>query len=292
MRGQAQDDGLIRVDEVGLAYGRVGDHSVRAAYRTIFTPRGDVFEPAMLAGLARASLGGRPRSLTALLECQPAEARLRLHFLCRALAVCNLRSHGPASLPLLVMCDGAGDSDALGLFERLVVLAEELDPDELDPSRLMLGLPLASAAADPARMQRLSDRLRATGARVALAGFGPDGSAIGLVDRIDPALISLGEAWFRRIAAAPEALRLLTGLVGAFRGAGRSVLVGAIAAPAELDAAIECGANLLDGGLLARPVLAGRINEPKPIGRNALMHDGAEIVPLFAGAAGAIYKRR
>lgn len=292
MRAQAQDDGLIRVDEVGLAYGRVGDHSVRAAYRTIFTPRGGALEPAMLAGMARASLGGRPRSLAVLLERQPAEPRLRLHFLCRALAICNLRSHGPASLPLLVMCDAAGNTDALGLFERLVVLAEELDPDELDPSRLMLGVPLAGAAADPERMERLSGRLRATGARVALAGFGADGSGVGLVDRLDPALISLDEAWFRRIAAAPEALRLLTGLVGAFRGAGRSVLVGGIAAPAELDAAIDCSADLLDGGLLARPVLAGRINEPKPLDRNALMHDGAEIVPLFAGGAGAIHKRR
>jgi len=59
------------------------------------------------------------------------------------------------------------------------------------------------------------------------------------------------------------------------------VLVEGIEQPAQLGVALEAGADLLQGLLLARPVLTGTLFSAEPLEINELLRPAAKVIPLF-----------
>jgi EAL domain-containing protein (putative c-di-GMP-specific phosphodiesterase class I) len=69
-------------------------------------------------------------------------------------------------------------------------------------------------------------------------------------------------------------------VVAGFHDLGTTVLVEGIETAAELRAALDAGADCLQGFYLALPALAGTIFDPAPKSIDALLSEENKVVPL------------
>ena len=115
--------------------------------------------------------------------------------------------------------------------------------------------------------------MRAIGVRLAVDDFGAGHSTAERVRALRSDTVKIDAAWFRSVVSRPEALRLLPALFARLGDLGCRILVEGIETPRQLHAAVEAGADLLQGYLLARPALAGTIVDDAPLLIRDLMPD-------------------
>src|SRR5690606_35905206 len=112
-----------------------------------------------------------------------------------------------------------------------------------------------SPALDRATFVRLAAEMRRLGMRLAIDDFGSGDSTLERVELLEPDFVKIDGAWFRRLVQTPGAARLLANLVDGFHRGGASVLVEGIETSAQLRAALDAGADCVQGYLLGRPAL-------------------------------------
>ena len=253
------------VDEVGIAYGRFGDLVLKSCYQPLYCVEGDWLQPfgveALVTGMREKASIGADEILGLVLG----EQRETLERLCRMLHVHNYHQIGLPGMQLFFNADPGftvEDVEHLGWL-----LAEnDVEPD-------LVTCEITEQAGDDARLSALAEELRAIGVRLAVDDFGAGHSTAERVRALRSDTVKIDAAWFRSVVSRPEALRLLPALFARLGDLGCRILVEGIETPRQLHAAVEAGADLLQGYLLARPALAGTIVDDAPLLIRDLMPD-------------------
>ncbi|MBX3570481.1 MAG: EAL domain-containing protein [Rhizobiaceae bacterium] len=248
------------VDEVGLAFGLLGDYRLRTTYQPVFERRLDRLVPVAVSAASVLHRGGRDLGAlrdTALLEfpMRRLAGRLESELALRNLAF--LDEDEPAGLDLLVPVDTTARLD-VGAIDDLLMLADELGVDRalvsFDVSRVAacLGNPIRL---DPRTCVRLA-------ADVSAAGAWPPGAA-----GCKPWLVRLPASSARLMLEDGATQRLMTALAGAVERQGGVLQVEGIATPLLLRRALAAGCTRLQGDFLAPALAAGEPIDraPRPI---------------------------
>ena len=247
------------VDEIGLAFGIVGDYRVRTTYQPVFERREGMLVPVAMTSAAVLHRGGReigPVQGAALdLPARRLAGRLEAELAVRNASFLETDEIEP---DLLVPLDGTARLDC-EVIESLLAVAEEAAVSRhrlrFDISNVVasLGAPIR---VDPALASLLVADVSAAGAwPVAMAGH-------------RPGLVRLPEPAARLILEDGSTLRLLTALAGAIVRQGGMLQVEGIATPMLLRRALSAGCMRLQGDFLAPAVAAGVPLDmtPRPIG--------------------------
>ena len=159
------------------------------------------------------------------------------------------------------------------------LLASEIARNGLEP-RVCLGRADGLAKADRDAALAASAALRDCGIQIAVIeqGYGP---ATSLLAHPMPAdLVRIDGAWFRAVARQAATARLFGALVRAYRSNAAQVLIDGIATEMALRVALDLGADLFSGPMLAPPVLAGEAFPDAPLAIEALLAE-RRVIPLF-----------
>lgn len=251
-------------DEIGIVYGRFDDLVLKSLYQPLYAIRPGRLVPFGVEALAAAYRDGTMIETGRLFASVDDDDLRRLERLFRAIHVLNY--------------DNIGD-DGLVLFFNA---HPDLAPEEVEDFSLLIeeaGLPgqrvvcevMEHEAAGDGALLDLARRMRAIGAGIAVDDFGAGHSTLQRVRLLRPEVVKIDAPWFRKAAAAPEALPELVRLFSALHDLGCTVLVEGIETVHDLAVAVDAGADYLQGFLLGRPAPGGSIFDNASIDLDRLL---------------------
>lgn len=272
-------------DEVGIEYGVYGDYRLKSAYQPAFAQREGQLVPVAVSASLQPQLRGRPVPAADFLEAVAPADRLFVESLCRRLHLGNYRNIGVEGLDLLFIYNPKFNDHAARALAEIRLMARHLDEFDLNADMLICEI-TEKVASDDALLKRLVRELRRNGLRIAVGEFGASHSTEARLDLLEPDMVKVDGDWFARLCRQPAAARLFGPLVSVLHQRGAKVLVEGIEESSQLKLALEGGADLLQGLLLAPPALAGTLFRTEPLALERLLKDAGKVVPLFGGAAG------
>jgi EAL domain-containing protein (putative c-di-GMP-specific phosphodiesterase class I) len=280
--GKPQDlERALVVDEIGIETGIYKNYRLKTAHQPIFRREGAELVPFAVEARVSPFREGSAVAPAEFFEGTPQSDRAFVEALCRALHLRNHRNVGidePERFELYLTIDpryddwDAPDSAA----HSIAAFAGEAGI----PAGMITCEILDAATLDAKALAALSGELRGHGMRVSIAEFRIGQSAIDRVTQIEPDVIKIDGAWFRDVQESSETAQLFPAVINAFQGFGAKLLVQGIETPAELEGALDAGADYLQGMLLSPPVLAGSALDEKPQPIEALLRRGGKIVTL------------
>jgi EAL domain-containing protein (putative c-di-GMP-specific phosphodiesterase class I) len=270
----------IVVDEVGIAIGRYLHFHLKSAYQQVFRREGKSLRPVAVEGLIAPFVEGKPAGPLRLFEQVLPGDEIYIEGMCRALHLCNYRNIGVPGLELFFNFDPHVNGNLDASIGQIRFLVHVLDEIGLDARLLVCELTEAAALSEQSLL-RIVEEIRRHGIRVAIDGFGSGHSTLERVDLIQPDIVKLDGRWFRQIAHVPGTVRLLPSLIEGFKARGAQLLVEGVETPYQLKAALEAGADFVQGFFLARPLLAGTPFEETLIEVESLVGDERKVVRLF-----------
>ncbi|MCO5162934.1 MAG: EAL domain-containing protein [Mesorhizobium sp.] len=280
----------ITVDEVGVRTGRFGEYHLKSAYQQIWRHRDGLLLPVAAEALARVFRNGAPVPPLDFFAQVASKDRFHVECLCRALHLHNHVNIGVPGVELFFNYDPGVNRNLDQSIRQLGYMAERLEEIGLD-IRLLVCEITETDVLDRDAFVRLTAEIRRLGMRVAIDDFGAGHSNLGRVRTVEPEFVKFDGAFFRRVVEEPAALRLLRRLSDGFKADGAMVIFEGLETPTQLVAAIETGADYLQGYLLGKPAPAGSVVdcEARPIAHFAPSSD--RIVRLHGGWARTTHQR-
>lgn len=272
-------DIAIIVDEVGIEVGIVGAHRLRTCYQSIFARTGDALSAVAAFGFATPFRQGQAVAHQGFHESVPRRERFAVEALGTALSLRNMQFAGAAGAKLALRADLQPAATAGRARAAVRLLAAEIARNGLDPPAVSVEL-TGFAKPDHTAVLAAAVALRDRGIEIAVVeqGNGPASSL--LPDPMPADLVRIDGDWFRAVARQAATARLFAALVRAYRSNGAQVLVDGIATETALRVALDSGADLFSGPMLASPVLAGEVFPDAPLAIEALLAE-RRVVPLF-----------
>jgi EAL domain-containing protein (putative c-di-GMP-specific phosphodiesterase class I) len=248
----------IYEDEVGLQIGVVGSRRLKTVYQVVYTVAGSGLAPAMLrAGVEISNApawSGHPR-----FDASAANDDF-IDRLSALLAVRNYRNADIREL-LLYLDVPCGAYSRLGeMGADIRHLAQQANQLEIDPGHIVCELP--SHLSEFETLQAMARLLRHCGARIALAHARPDDPLSLWIERLRPDYVRISGDWFGRISSHSASRHLLASLVRAIKDSGAKVLFEWLDSQRLLSAAVEAGADFLQGNVLQPAGLVGTLIDP------------------------------
>lgn len=256
----------ITVDEVGIRTAGFGDLRIKSAFQPVWRHRDGLLLPRAVEALARVFRDGNSIPPLEFFARVAPEDRYKVECLCRALHLHNYDNIGVPGVELFFNYDPRVNGNLDQSIRQLGYMAERLEQIGVD-IRLLVCEITETDVLDRDAFVRLTAEIRRLGMRLAIDDFGAGHSNLGRVRTVEPEFVKFDGAFFRRVVQEPAALRLLRKLSDGFKADGAMVIFEGLETPTQLVAAIETGADYLQGYLLGRPALAGSIfdDKPKPI---------------------------
>jgi EAL domain-containing protein (putative c-di-GMP-specific phosphodiesterase class I) len=273
----------ITVDEVGIRTGRHGEYHLKSAYQPVWRHRDGMLVPEAVEALARVFRDGAPVPPLDFFASVAPDQRFRVECICRGLHMRNYSNIGVPGLVMFFNYDPRVNGDLEQSITQLNYMAERLEQMGVDIRLLVCEITEADFL-DRDTFVRLAAEIRRLGLRLAIDDFGAGHSTLARVQTVEPDVIKFDGAFFRRVAEEPGALRLLSKLVAGFKDGGALVVFEGIETASQLVAAIETGADYLQGYLLGRPALAGSVFDTAPVTVERFTETSDCVYPLFAGS--------
>lgn len=269
-------DWAISFDEIGLASARHHGVLLRSAFQFVFARRDGVLHAVAAESFLRPFQDGEPMPPQPFFEALDASERLFVEGVSMALHLANHRHVSVGGLDHVLNLGAAGRirGDTAMLIARHMATRTDEPGDK--PSRLICSVSDGAGLADRSLMRDL-ERL---GVDVALRGGRGAEPPLYTIRRFAPAIVRIDGVWFRRVAHSASALRLVAALFDGIKGQGTQVLVEGIETRSQLAAALNVGADLLQGYVLSRPQLAGTAGEDGAIPLAELLLDEPAAIPL------------
>ncbi|MEX0346046.1 MAG: EAL domain-containing protein [Rhizobiaceae bacterium] len=267
----------IFADEVGMQYGRYGDHVIKSAYQPIFSKSEQWLRPIAVEGLAAVYLRGERIPCKELFRKTPPEDKLFIESMCRALHLRNLHPAGLNKIDLYFNFDPSSHDRLEPSVREIRYMAKRLTDMHINPRNLVCEV-TESAALDDDVLLELVREMRRHGIRLAIDDFGTGQSGWERFELIEPDVVKIDSRWFQRLVAEPGAIDLLTRLVGKFHEFDIPVLVEGVETPLHLQSALDAGVERFQGYLFGRPALAGSQFNEHPVSLASLL--GA--APLYS----------
>jgi EAL domain-containing protein (putative c-di-GMP-specific phosphodiesterase class I) len=269
----------IFADEIGIEYGVHGEFRLRSTYQPIFAPVEGGLRPVAVEAHVEPHHSGRAVSPAAFLEAVADEDRLFIEAVCRALNLRNFRNIGVSDLDLFFGFAPKMNDHPARVLSELRLMMGGLEEVELHPAMLVCAIGEHAAPSDRV-LAAIVREMRRSGVRIAADGFGAGHSSEERLTLIGPDIVRIDGAWFSLLCRYPAAARLFRTLAGLLHERGIRVLVEGIDDAAQLRIALDSGADLLQGRLLGRRVLAGTFLDEEPIELARLLAgDGAAAPP-------------
>lgn len=266
----------IFVDEVGLEIGIYGNYRLKTSYQPIFRREGSELVPFAVEARVAPHRKGARMTAAEFFQGVPPSDRQFVEAVCRSLHLRNHRNIGvddPEHLQVYLTVDpGAG---------ALASIAKMVEEAGLSPGMIMCEI-LDAPTLPTKALSALVGELRGYGVRISVNEFRIGKSAVDRIARIEPDIIKIDGAWFRNVQDSAETARFFPAVITAFQGLGAKLLVQGIETAAELSAALDSGADYLQGMFLAKPALAGTDFDERPRSIRALLHDDRKVIK-FAG---------
>lgn len=243
-------DGLLQVDEVGLAYARFGDVIFKATYTPVVSLAGDRGRLDGVIGGIRAFSHGRQLDMAEAMTQDGKASPEGLQPVLDVLPVCNLNYADLAGRTLIFPPPPVSSEAWAATIAHRAVVARD--------SHIETGLIHAFACDDAdtiLSMPELAGGL--TGAGLALTGFCGSDRHLAAVTALTPAIVTFDDAWLARIVASEPARRLLADLVRRLADRGTGIMVGGIGNEKDLALAVQIGANRFHGPYFGEERLAG-----------------------------------
>lgn len=273
-------DPAITADEIGIETARLHGFVLRSAFQLVFRPDGGMLHAVAAEGFLRPFRDGAPFPPRPFLDSLEADGRAFAGRLGMALHLGNHRHLGLDGLDH-VLAVGAPLS---GVPARELVgwLATLLDEAEMPAAQLVCAI-REPASFGTGALAVLASELRALGARIAVGGLDDGHPPLDGIRRVAADIVRIEGGWFRRVCESEGALRLLAGLVRGFKAEGAQVLIEGIETRRQLAAALDAGADLVQGFLLSRPELAGTALDTPSLALADILPEAAKVIPLFGG---------
>jgi len=264
----------IHEDEVGLQIGIVGSCRIKTVYQPVYERAGDQLVPAMLRASAEIS-NAAPWPVHSR-QSAPVAGDDYTDRLSALLALRNYRNADirDLSLYLNAPCGAYARLGEMGADIRY--LAQRADELELDPRQIVCELP--SHLAEFETLQAMARMLRRCGAKIALAHARPDDPLSLWIERLQPDFVRISGDWFNRISSHYASRQLLASLVRAIKDSGARILFEALDSQRLLAAALESGADLLQGNALQPAGLVGTLIDPD--NRTLPAAERSNVVPM------------
>jgi EAL domain-containing protein (putative c-di-GMP-specific phosphodiesterase class I) len=268
----------IFADEVGIEYGIYGEFRLRSVYQPIFAPRGAALTAVAVEALVEPHLAGRPSSAQAFFDQIPAEDRLFVEAMCRALHLRNYSNIGVDGLDLFFNFNPLVNDHPGRALAEIRLMGRHLADFGLHAG--MLVCEVTEQAADDALLLLLVEEMRRDGMRIAIDDFGAGHSTEERVGLLNPDIVKIDGAWFSQLCRHAAAEKFFRPLVSTLHERGAKVLVEGIEQAVHLRVALEGGVDLLQGFYLGRPKLAGTIFNENPLAIDALLQPESKVVQL------------
>lgn len=270
----------ITVDEIGIETGHYGPFLLKTVYQPIFETGQDGLAPIGAEGLIKPFVEGKSVPALDFFAQVPAEDGFFVENMCRALHLRNYRNIGVEGLQLFFNYDPRAHTDLESALGQIRYMASRLEYLEIDPADLVCEITEVEAV-NSEMLVEIAAEMRRHGVRLAVDDFGTGHSTLQRMDLIEADIVKIDGPWFRQIATMAAARRLLEALVRALQRSGRQVLIEGIETPDQLKAALDTGADLLQGFLLGRPALAGTIFDTNALDPDDFFYRGDNVIRLF-----------
>ena len=266
----------ILTDEIGLNTGRVGDYRIKTFYQPVYHRVDGLVLPVGVASSWVPMAAWHEIDLSRFLRGIGPEDRKHLEDLGIALAFLNFEHLGIQALQLFVEVDPTDVSASGDGFRIAGSLIDRIDAAGVERDQVTCRISCSASTAAEA----LAGELRSEG-----AADRPDrGRARRFryfgVERLVPDVAVVDPGLFGRLNGSPRALPLFSMLLGRLREAGCRVQIDCLDTPELLTAALQSGAELLQGTQLAAPALAGTIFPKAAFSVGALV-SGADNVAVI-----------
>ncbi|WP_265517089.1 EAL domain-containing protein [Nitratireductor luteus] len=266
------------IDEVGIETGLYGRFHIRTTYQPIMRNDGEWLEPCGIDGQARPFREGRAVGARTFFDEAPDEDRPFVETLCRSLHLGNYINVGVDGLDLYFSSDPYEEGDVGILVRQVEAALRQYEGMGVEPGTLVCKVAFAQ---DTGILRELGTEMRRLGVAIAVDDFGMTQSTLERMRALDPEIVKFDGEWFRRISDAATAVRLLALLVNALQREGRKVLIEGIETSQQLRAALETGADYLQGYLLGMPSFAGTLFDTRALSVEQLIMPEGNVVPLF-----------
>ena len=267
------------VDEVGIEYGIYGAYRLRSAFQPIFRREGAWLVPFAVEGLLAPSVRGKLVPPLDFFDTVPQRDKLLVESLSRMLHLRNHHNIGVDGLELFFNFDPLINCDLEASLREIRFTADQLTAIGLDPQMLVCEVTEAQALEDGV-LVALIEEMRGYGIRIAIDDFGAGYSTVDRFALIRPDVVKIDGGWFRGLQGHARTARLFPPVVAGFHDLGATVLVEGIETAGDLRAALDAGADCLQGFYLAQPALVGTIVDPTPKPIDALLSEENKVVPL------------
>jgi EAL domain-containing protein (putative c-di-GMP-specific phosphodiesterase class I) len=267
------------VDELGIEIGIVDEFRLKASYQPVFARHGDTLSAVAACGSTTPFRNGQPIPVAAFHNAVLPRHDLALTALTAALSLRNLGHAGVDGLKLMLRADLRSAGTVGRVRAAVHLLAAEIARDDLSPNDICVEL-AGLAEVGPDAVSAAFAALQQQGIRIAVLEQG-NGPASGVLPDLAPAdLVRIDGGWFRTVARQPQTARLFAALVRAYRSRGADILVDGIATETMLRVALDSGADLLCGPLLAPTALAGALFPDTPVTIQSLLTE-RRVITLF-----------
>lgn len=248
----------ITVDEIGIVGARLDPYWLKATYQPVFQVSAGSLKPVGASAGLRATRDGRALAISNLAVQASEAAGGQFGALKLALEIRNHQHIGCDETRLFCEFEAALALDAGAALERLELAAQLLAGEGIATDRLVCMI-AGRKDIEQQALVRLAAAIRLHGFALGIDDFGEGFPAIELVEMLRPDILRIDGAWFGRVATVPRAASLLKPLFAGLHGAGAQILVDGIALPIHLEAALDSGADHVQGPLVGSVKLAGDI---------------------------------
>lgn len=253
----------LRLDEVGRATMPFGAHLLQSVFSPIYRVAGHNLVPwAFSADTVITDISGFVIADAPGAELAKRSAGVMHH--------ANLMHRDGDTLAYLERWDGPPDRAFEGLSDLvLAAVVADLPPDRLIWEIDLVHLEALEPALEQARRLGVSICLRLGGDHPASQPAHPGGIPADLV-RLDA----------NQDSRAARSAALLHLAVARFKAQGSAVLVGKVGTSGQLAAALEAGADHVDGAVFGPPVLAGRRAGWRPVDARTLAAGSSNVIVM------------
>jgi len=239
----------------GTASGVWGIMVLRSAFQPIFA-FGDDGKLSVVAfeGLLRPERDGESISPTSFLADVPPADRMHVETLARTLHLINAGTFLDPHGSLFINFDPSLFSDRELIETVLRDMRLVLHETGIAPGRIVCEVTEQPTSSSHA-LYNFVQTLRGNGFRIAIDDYGAEDSGIQRINDLKPDIVKFDAHWIARLMNTKPGNALLAAMVAEFRAKGILNLFEGIEEPWQLELAEQCGVDMVQGYVLARPEL-------------------------------------
>lgn len=269
---------IIRQDD-GTSTGVWGVFTLKSAFQPIFAFRDGRLELTAFEGLIRPFRDSESISPAAFFHSVPPADKLHVETLTRTLHLLNASACLDPAASVFVNFDPSLFCEPLVARNALRDMRLVLHEAGIEAGRIVCEVTEQRTASETA-LHAFVHELRDHGFRIAIDDYGAEESGIQRINQLHPDIVKFDAHWISRLMSSAPGAALLETMVREFHARGILSLFEGLEEPWQLELAEQCGVDMVQGYVLARPEIV-------PANFRAFSRTRAEHGPAAAAVAQA-----